>query len=185
MRRPFFFTITIPTRTMPSDSSAHLFPLAMLAVAAVWSIATPARGDAQPDNSLDIPAATAYLQPHESGTRVSPEGITRWTDPQVRIKWYGQLKKVGQLSASVLIRPLANREFRLRLRLEDQTREASVTGKTDEVTEVEFGSFTIDKLGYQSFELSSLDDDPACAVQLLRLRGPAVTSFKGEVIVHG
>ncbi len=97
----------------------------------------------------------------------------RWTDPSVQIKWYGQLKHPGELSASVLFKPTANGDLRFRLSVGNQNREASVVGRAGESSEVDFGSFTIDKLGYQSFTLASLNQDPACDVQLLRLEGPA------------
>ncbi len=146
---------------MPSAMRSHLL---MLVVAFISSIATA---------QVDVPAATAYLEPDQSGVRVSSEGITQWKDSEVRIKWYGQLKQPGELSACVLIKPLASGNLRFDLKVGDQNREALLVGTAGENAKVDFGSFAIDEVGYQSFTLRSLDESPASDVQSLRLAGPA------------
>ncbi|HRX82449.1 MAG TPA: hypothetical protein P5307_25460, partial [Pirellulaceae bacterium] len=42
---------------------------------------------------LQIPGATAYLQPDAGGARVLPDqGIASWKDPATTVKWFGELK---------------------------------------------------------------------------------------------
>ncbi len=68
---------------MYSLPSARMFLVPILAVALMPAVVLA---------QVDVPAATAYLEPDDSRVKVSPNGISQWTDPAVRIKWYGQLK---------------------------------------------------------------------------------------------
>lgn len=158
---------------MSSLGLANRLPTAILIVTPAFFFATSASGDDRIGMPVDVPGATAYLDPDDGGARVSSSGITRWVDPQIQIKWYGQLKHTGPIRISVLIKPTTNRELRLGMTVGDQSREASLAGTIGESAVVHFGTFTIHEPGYQSFQLASLDADPACSVQLLRLEGPA------------
>jgi hypothetical protein len=41
--------------------------------------------------AIRIPAGTAYLAPDVNGARVSSNtGITGWTDPQLKVLWFGE-----------------------------------------------------------------------------------------------
>ena len=53
---------------------------------------------------LRVPAATAYLDPDVGGARVSRRNITRWTDPKLKVVWFDQLKRTGELDASLVLR---------------------------------------------------------------------------------
>lgn len=52
---------------------------------------------------LVVPASTAYIDPDPSGARVSREGITDWTDPDLSVSWFGHVKRTGALRVSVVL----------------------------------------------------------------------------------
>jgi hypothetical protein len=49
---------------------------------------------------LTIPAFTAYTLPNPDAARISEQsGVTRWTDPETTVNWFGQLNATGALNA--------------------------------------------------------------------------------------
>ncbi len=128
-------------------------------------------------DELRIPAATAYLEPDQGGARVSENrGVSRWTDPDTSVLWFGQLRHTGDLTASVTLRLPAGQTSRLRLSIDDTARQANVTGSGDEAVTADFGTFEIQNAGYHKFRLDSLNDagTPAGDIESLTLDGPAV-----------
>jgi hypothetical protein len=136
-------------------------------------VSTALLGPSLAQAQIGVPAATAYAEPDSNGVRVSRSGVTRWTDREVKIKWFGQFKQPGELKASVTIRPTISGPVRLRMTIGGSSHEASVTVQKDESVNVEFGQFTIDQAGYHSITLSSVDQPPGCDVESLELDGAA------------
>ncbi|MDR3406461.1 MAG: DUF3472 domain-containing protein [Chthoniobacter sp.] len=124
---------------------------------------------------LRVPASTAYLDPDPNGAKVAKEGISGWTNPQITVSWFGEIKNAGMLDASVVLRLPAGAESHLRLTVAGQKRDAQASGKGQPVT-VKFGTFNIAKAGYVQFQLTSLNpkDRPAGDLDALVLDGTAV-----------
>jgi hypothetical protein len=126
-----------------------LFALAVSLVVAVPAIA-----------QLRIPAFTAYFEPDVNGARISADGITRWTDPRLKVLWFGEIKTPGAIDAKVELRLPADAVSKLRLTVAGQSRNAEVKGAGTNVVAAKFGSFTIKESGYQHFTLEALNDAP-------------------------
>lgn len=124
---------------------------------------------------LRVPATTAYLQPNTGGARVSAKsGVTGWRDPKVKVLWFGELKKAGDLTAAVLVRLPKGVTSKLRLSVGDQAREANVVGTDlDQPVTMSFGSYAVPAAGYRCFTLESLSPVPGVDVEALILDGPA------------
>lgn len=122
---------------------------------------------------LRVPAATAYLEPDSRGMRVSERrGITGWTNPDVRVLWFGKLSAVGSLRAQVELSLEAGAQASWRLAVGNQTNEVSIRGTGEERQRVDFGEFTIVETGYQRFTLTS--EKPLGTIRNLVLEGPAM-----------
>jgi hypothetical protein len=125
---------------------------------------------------LRVPAFTAYLEPDFDGASVSsPSGVSDWTDPSLKVLWFGEIKTPGQLDCSLLLRLPVGAETRLRLSIAGNSREAAAKGMGDDAVKVDFGSFDIPAAGYQRFTLQSLNPpgQDAGNLQALLLDGPA------------
>lgn len=106
---------------------------------------------------LRIPAATAYLDPVRSRTRVNEDaGITHWTDPATKVIWYGELKQTGALNCVVELKPPVVAGAKYRLTVAGQAREAVLTATDKTPVLLDFGSFEIATNGYHSFQLEAL-----------------------------
>ncbi|MEN8679669.1 MAG: DUF3472 domain-containing protein [Akkermansiaceae bacterium] len=104
---------------------------------------------------LKIPAFTAYLDPDPNGARVSKdEGITHWNKGANQIKWHGQLKNTGKLSAQVRLTLKKNEKLDLGLNLGDHSKKLTLTGTGSSML-ADFGKFPVTKTGYHTFALSS------------------------------
>lgn len=126
---------------------------------------------------LRVPAFTAYLDPETRGASVSEKsGITKWTNPRLKVLWFGEIKTPGKLDCALALRLPANATSKLRLTVDGQTHEAEAKGGADAVV-VQFGSFAIKQAGYQRFTLESLNaaGQPAGELDALILDGPATT----------
>ncbi|EDY18298.1 conserved hypothetical protein-signal peptide and transmembrane prediction [Chthoniobacter flavus Ellin428] len=123
---------------------------------------------------LRVPASTAYLDPDPNGAKVTKEGISGWTNPQITVSWFGEIKTPGMLDASVALHLPPGTNSRWRLTVGTQAREAQATGKGQPVT-VKFGTFHIPNAGYVKFQLTSLNpkDKPAGDLDALVLDGTA------------
>ncbi|MCF7975509.1 MAG: DUF3472 domain-containing protein [Phycisphaerae bacterium] len=125
---------------------------------------------------LRVPAYTAYLDPDVRGARMSEAaGITRWTDPTLKVWWFGQIRTKGSLDCAVELTLPQGTTSRLRLTVAGQSSEVSVTGTGTQPVTAEFGSFKIEQAEYQKFTLESLDQagQPFGDVKTLILNGKA------------
>lgn len=122
-----------------------------------------------------VPASTAYLEPDRNARVSADQGITHWTDSEVKVRWFGNLKHAGKLNASIVVRLPAESKSRLELEVAGRRRELAVEGKAGPLT-VDFGEFEITAPGYHSFTLKSLNESGKLAgdVETLVLSGPAV-----------
>lgn len=144
----------------------RFLPVLLVSLTGLWS-ATAA---------LRVPANTAYLEPRHEGARVSERGgITQWTDPDLRVLWYGEFKQTGAVECAVELKLPAGSESKLQLTLGKESRTRNAIGSNDVVT-VAFGSFQVTEAGYQRFELASLNPagQPAGDIQALILDGAPV-----------
>jgi hypothetical protein len=126
---------------------------------------------------LTIPAFTAYLDPDSGGARVGGRsGITRWTDPAVKVLWFGEFKTTGTLDCAVKLSLPAGVESKLRLTVGEESREATAKGSGNDPVTVSFGTFAVAQAGYLRFTLQSLNEKgrPAGNIDALVLDGAAV-----------
>ncbi|HNQ88248.1 MAG TPA: sulfatase-like hydrolase/transferase [Verrucomicrobiota bacterium] len=125
-----------------------------------------------------VPAFTAYIVPDPEGARVSERrGVTRWTDPALKVCWYGQFPRTGPVTAAVDLRLPAEAESKLRLTVAGQSREVTVRGAGQEtLVTAAFGAFDIPSAGYQCWSLESLNEQgkPFGDLDALRLSGPGI-----------
>ncbi|MEP6672032.1 MAG: DUF3472 domain-containing protein [Chthoniobacter sp.] len=123
---------------------------------------------------LRVPASTAYLDPDPNGAKVNKEGISGWTNPQITVSWFGEIKNAGMLDASLVLRLPQGADSHLRLTVAGQKHDAQAAGKGQPIT-VKFGTFNIAKAGYVQFQLTSLNpkDRPAGDLEALVLDGTA------------
>lgn len=127
---------------------------------------------------LRIPAFTVYTLPDADGARISERGgVTRWTNSALTVNWYGQFKQSGDVEAKVVLRLPAGLESRLKMSVGDRSREVAIAGNgaSSPVT-ADFGTFAIDRVGYQRFELKSVNErgQPFGDLEALVLAGPAI-----------
>ena len=138
----------------------------------LWALlAGPAAG------ALRVPAFTAYIDPDVRGARVSGRsGITRWSDPAMKVLWFGQIKTPGRLECCVALKLPEDATSKLRLTVAGQSHEATVRGVGADLVAADFGSFEIAQAGYQCFTLESLNEtgEPFGDLDALILEGPAI-----------
>lgn len=127
-------------------------------------------------DALRIPAHSAYLDPDVDGARISQDKpITGWTKSDLKIEWFGEIKKPGKLTCTVEVTLPEGKESKLRLSVGDRSREVAVKGVAGGPAKAEFGEFTVAKPGYQKFTLESRNraGAPAGDIGSLLLDGPA------------
>ena len=125
---------------------------------------------------LRIPAFTAYLDPDVEGASVSEHsGVTGWTDPDLRVLWFGRIATTGRFDCSVALRLPKDATSKLRLTVGGQSAEATVAGDGPNLVTAGFGSFEISRPGYQRFTLEPLNPQgqPFGDLDALILDGPA------------
>jgi hypothetical protein len=130
----------------------------------------------QAQAELRVPAFTAYLEPEPDGARVSERsGISDWTDPSLKVLWFGDIKSTGKLECSLLLRLPAGAKTKLRLSVAGKSQEAAATGMGDVSVKADFGAFDVPTAGYQRFTLESLNAPGVSAgdLETLVLDGPA------------
>ena len=124
-----------------------------------------------------IPAFTAYTLPDANGARISERsGITRWTDPNQTVNWYGEFKNSGDLSVKLLLRLKEQQTSQLKLSVAGVTRELTLTATNPSPVTADFGTFHLPAPGYQQFTLTSLNPSGQSAgeIETLLLDGPAL-----------
>ncbi len=124
---------------------------------------------------LRIPAFTAYLDPDWRGANVNGKtGITGWTNPKNTVSWFGEIKTLGNVNASIALTLPKDAKSSLRLTVGDKSYEANAVG-TGEIATLGFGEFNIKEAGYVRFQLTSLNaaGHNAGNLDALILDGPA------------
>ncbi len=124
-----------------------------------------------------VPAYTAYLQPDFNAAQFSEDkGVTRWRDAKQTLNWYGLFRNSGKINIRVVIHRESGSasEWLLKVGSQEKTIKAAEIAQSQDVT-LDFGSFEIQQVGYQRFELRALDDAALSETRIveLRLEGPA------------
>jgi hypothetical protein len=125
---------------------------------------------------LQVPAFTAYIEPDPEGADVSPRsGISGWTNPSLKVVWFGDFKSPGKLNCSLILRLSAGQETKLRLTVGGQSHEAAAKTTSDNDAILDFGSFDISATGYLPLILESLNPPGKDVgnIRTLVLSGPA------------
>lgn len=162
----------------------------MFRVALILSLlATCATSSAQ---EVRVPAFTAYIErssragqpapaPEQrfggraGGPRVLKSGISGWKEMGTNVSWFGQLNRIGDLSAVVDLKLPAGQTVGFRLTVGAEAHEAKLIRENGRVVSANFGTFRIQHQGYVRFRLESLEEDMGSGVQVgaLVLSGPA------------
>lgn len=129
---------------------------------------------ARAQEPLRIPGHTAYVIPDPHGARVNREGVSKWTNPEQKILWGGEVHSSGWLNASVVVKLATNETSKLRLTCGKKSSSATAKGAADSVT-VDFGRFEFDGPSPAVFTLESLNESAKSAgvIEALVLSGPA------------
>lgn len=129
-------------------------------------------------DELRVPAFTAYMLPDADSARTSEKrGLTQWKDPKQSVNWYGKFAQAGDLQAAVELRLPTDSESRLKLTINGQSREVTVTGKgNEEAVKADFGAYSIPAAGHHRIALESLNETgkPFGDIQALLLTGGAL-----------
>jgi len=127
--------------------------------------------------TLQIPAATAYIDPNPEGALVDDAGVRRWNGPEQRLLFFGEFATTGELHARLTLRLPEKAVSRLQLSLGTEQHSATATGAglSQSVT-IDLGKFKIAEPGYQKFVLGSLNaaGETNGHIESLELSGPAV-----------
>jgi hypothetical protein len=113
---------------------------------------------ASPDeDTIRIPAFTAYVEPDPGGAKVSADkGVTGWDNPAQRLVWLGRLAAPGKLRVLVVLRLAKDEGSDLKLSVQGQTLLAHAAGGGDEAVAVDLGSVDIAGAGYLTFSLEGV-----------------------------
>lgn len=133
-------------------------------------------------DELRVPAYTAYVLPNPDGARISERrGVTRWTDPNQTINWYGKFKSPGRITAKITLHLHRQAASRFKLSIGDQSREVivqplEVKSAEDDFRTVDFGGFEIAGTGYQRICLQFLEPqaEAMADIDALILDGPGI-----------
>jgi hypothetical protein len=128
---------------------------------------------------LRVPAFTVYLEPNVEGAHISARsGVTGWSDPGLKVLWFGELKSAGEIDCAVALRLREGATSKLRLSVAGLSREANVKGAGTNLVTADFGAFKFPEAGYQRFTLESLNErgQPFGDLDALLLDGPAATN---------
>jgi len=149
-----------------------LKPKSVIFLACCFFAAAVARAE------LRVPAFTAYLEPDPDGAEISEEtGVTGWTDPALKVLWFGEMG-AGQVHCALELRLPAGAASKLRLTVGPRSQVVQVSGAGDSLVRADFGAFDISTAGYQKFTLEYLNaaGQLAGALQTLVLDGPAANA---------
>lgn len=127
---------------------------------------------------LRVPAFTAYISPNADAARISEKnGVTRWDDPNQSIQWFGKFANTGDLTIQVELSLRQEAKSKLRLTLDEQSRELTVAGNgSNALVTADFGAFLVGQVGYKRIRLESLNEAgvPSGDIKTLVLNGEAV-----------
>lgn len=128
--------------------------------------------------SLIIPAETGYLEPDEGGARISRQGgIVHWKDPQTRLLWFGKFQQTGEVQVHIRGRSQADGSVALKIKVGKEEKRRVLNIEKDKGLEVDFGTFEIEKAGFQSLILTreTAHDPDITVLDILSLevKGPA------------
>ncbi len=111
-------------------------------------------------DELNVPAATAYVEPNETNVRVHERGgVIEWKGDTQHIVWFGKFSSAGEIQASVNVKLAQGAETKLRLTVGETSREASAKASGTEPIKLNFGTFPIKESGYHRFQLESLNGE--------------------------
>ncbi len=147
---------------MPRSSHLHLALTALLFCSLVGPVAA---------DQIVVPASTAYAIPAEENVRIGNAGVTRWSDRDTKIRWYGQFRKAGSLQVGLNLQKTSDAPARLRMSIGDQQFDATAEGGLGETVAIEFGTFTIGQPGHHAMTVESLDERPGCDLLSLVVSG--------------
>ncbi|MEQ1830067.1 MAG: DUF3472 domain-containing protein [Pirellula sp.] len=126
---------------------------------------------------IRVPAFTAYMSPFAEGARVSENrGITRWTNPEQVVQWFGKFDKTGEVNVSLELSLPADVSSKLQMTFGDRSMQVDVRGRSgNETVTANFGAFSIDRVGHHEFRLKSLNESGVNAgeIKTLIVAGPA------------
>lgn len=153
-------------------------PFRLLAFAFAFVLTVPGLvGPLARAEALRVPAFTAYALPDHDGARINERGgVTRWTNPEITLNWYGRFKQGGPLTAKLVLRLPEGASSTLRLSVADQSRAVTVTGAGAAPVTADFSDFRLSGPGYHRFTLTSLNEPgrPFGDLEALLLDGPAL-----------
>jgi heme-degrading monooxygenase HmoA len=105
-----------------------------------------------------IASFSAYADPVEGEVQISDHGVSNWNGSMQTLTWYGQFETTGAIDVAVELKLPAGAPSSLTMTLGEQSRSVTVKGDEQAVVRVDFGRFEIERVGYQSFRLSSDND---------------------------
>lgn len=125
---------------------------------------------------LRVPGCTGYSEPDPEAVQFSPRrGVTGWLDKRQKVVWFGEFKRAGMVTASLVIGQAEGRESRLRLTLGETTHELVARGGATNPVVVSAGEFKVAAAGYQRLTLESLGaaGETPGEIEAILLDGPA------------
>lgn len=126
---------------------------------------------------LKVPSSTAYAAPHHNTPEFKENvGITRWSNPDTRFVWYGNLVSTGKLSCSLELDPNSNLTGSVQLSVNNEPHRVALNSTSASSTNIlNFGEFDITQPGFHRFELSLIGpvSGSGLSVSALSLSGPA------------
>ncbi len=127
-----------------------------------------------------IPAFTAYMLPEPNSASISEShGVTRWADAAQSVNWYGKFAETGELTAKVELQLAEGATSKFRMTVDGKSRESTVVGNGSNNVVADFGTFSVNTVGYQRIQLESLNEigQPIGDIQTLILDGAAVNDI--------
>ena len=111
----------------------------------------------QAEESIRIPAFTAYVEPDPGGAKVSSaKGVTGWEYPEQRLVWLGRPTSLGKLRVSVLLRLPKDEWAELKFSVQGQTLAGRAVGAGDDAVTLDLGFIDIVEPGYAKFSLEGV-----------------------------
>jgi hypothetical protein len=156
----------------------------VLALFSVY-LASAQLASANPVATIVVPADTAYSVPHANALATTDSrGLTGWTSPVNRVRWYGTLNSTGILHCDVNILLPVQQFVGLSLKVGKITHSVIVSGSANGPVVANFGDYKITTPGVYQFNLSGLKKtgDSFGSPQSLSLSGPAAVGALFNII---